>query len=377
MKRWLPIIFAVALGATACGDSGETTAAAAPEDDGPQSFEDIEYESPLMDFLGVDTNLDFNSDETQAQFAEDALRAEESIAQCMREQGFEYTPIDNSNFTAFSVDEEELPWGSRAWTEKYGHGISTQRFTQTQVGPDLVGWNDEQMDSIEEPQDDPNQTYVESLSVADQEAYFEALYGDEPELAPDATEAEWEEAYQDFEPNGCEFKAWNDTTSFGGPEQDFFMEFGDEIEDLYERLEADPRVADHIAEVTSCMAERGLEYIDMDDLYEEYETKMADIGPSLTGDPLIEAGLDPTTMSEEEIEAFYETAFDEELSDEDKELLGAIQAEEIEHAVATWDCNGSNLQMEVLFSDIRIEYENDFLAENADRLSEFEATAEG
>lgn len=380
MKRWLAILFAVALGATACGDSGETTAAGASAEDGPQSYEDIEYESPLMDFLGVDTSTDFNSDESQAQFAEETTKIEESIAQCMREQGFEYTPLDQSAFTTFATGDDDLPWGSRAWTEKYGYGITTQRFSQTQVGPDLVGWNDEQAAAFEESGDtDPNQAYVESLAPADQDAYYEALWGNEPELEPDATEEEWEEAYANFEPTGCQAEAWEASDTFGGPEQDFYMEFGDEIDDLYERLEADPRVADHISEVTSCMAERGLDYStnNMEELYDKYETAMADIGPNMFGDPLIEAGLDPEDMTPEEIDEFYESTFDAELSDGDKELLGQLQAEEIEHAIATWDCNGSDLQLEVLFSEIRIEYENDFLAENADRLSEFEATAEG
>lgn len=379
MKRWLSILFALALGATACGDGGDTTEAGAQAEDGPQSFEDLEYESPLMDFLGVDTDFDFSSDDSQAEFTEQANQAEEKIALCMREEGFEYTPVDQSQFTSFGGIEEDLPWGSRAWTEKYGFGITTQRFSQTEVGPDLVGWNDEEMADFEESMaDDPNQAYVNSLAPAEQDAYYEALYGDEPEVADDATEEEWQEAYENFEPTGCQAESWGEDSFFGGPEQEFYEEFGDDLDDLYERLEADPRVAEFRSEVSACLAEDGLEYSgDMEDLYESYETKMEGIGPDYSQDPLTAAGLDPSTMSDEEIDAFYETAFNVELSDADKETLGALQTEEIALAVAVWECGGSDLQMEVLLGEIRVEYENEFLADNADRIGEFEGSAEG
>lgn len=377
MKRWLPIIFAIALGATACGDGGETTAAGSETDEGPQSFEDLEYESPIMDFLGVDTALDFNSEESEAQFAEQANVAEEKIAQCMREEGFEYTPVDQSSFISFSEGEDGLPWGSREWAEKYGFGITTQRFSQSEVGPDLLGWDDTEMQEFDE-QTDPNQAYVESLSQVERDAYYEALYGNEPELPIDATEADYEEAYENWEPTGCQAEAWGDEGFFGGPEQAFYEEFGDDIDDLYERLEADPRVAEHKSKVAACMAEKGLDYSgDMEELYNYFEDKMTGIGPDYSQDPFEAAGLDPETMTEEEIDAFYEEAFNVELSDADKETLGALQAEEIELATAVWDCDGSDLQLEILFSEIRVEYENEFLAENADRLGEFEGSAEG
>ncbi len=376
MKRWLTGVFAFSLVATACGTDGETTEAAS--EDGPQSFEDIEYTSPIMDFLGVDT--DFQSDDAEAEFAAQATEAEEVIAQCMREEGFEYTPVDQTQFTSFGFDNEDLPWGSRAWTEKYGFGITTQRFSQSEVGPDLIGYDDSAFEEESGEFVDPNQDYLDSLSPNEQDAYYEALYGDEPDLGPDATEEEWNEAYENYQPTGCQAKAWEGEDGVFGnsPEAKFYEEFGDELDDLYERLEADPRVAEHLTKVSDCLAEDGLEYSgDMEDLYQEYESKLSGIGPDYSQDPFEAAGLDPSTMSEEEIDEFFETQYSVELTEEDKIALGELQTEEIELAVAVWDCDGSNLQMEVLFSEIRVEYEEEFLANNADRLSGFEAPAEG
>ncbi len=61
----------------------------------------------------------------------------------MREQGFEYLPIDTTAQQAFWEEQScgDLEWGTDEWTEKYGFGITTQRFSQAQVGPDLVGSN--------------------------------------------------------------------------------------------------------------------------------------------------------------------------------------------------------------------------------------------
>ncbi len=72
---------------------------------------------------------------------------EEVIAACMREEGFEYQPVDQSQFMMFGgPGEGELPWFSPEWVEKYGFGISTQTFPQSEVGPDLVGYDDSQFE---------------------------------------------------------------------------------------------------------------------------------------------------------------------------------------------------------------------------------------
>ena len=133
--------------------------------------------------------------------------AERLTATCMREQGFEYTPQDVDNGSFFGGIGDDLPYFSDEWVEKYGFGITTQSFPQSQVG-DLVGYNDERgiLNGSEIPQD-PNQEYLETLSEGEREAYEAALWG----LPPDFGEGEpTEEDFANFEPSGCQFEAFDE-----------------------------------------------------------------------------------------------------------------------------------------------------------------------
>lgn len=363
----------LAMVASACG-GGDSDTEAAADPDRPESFEDIEWESPLGEFLGWDTSVDFSSDDAQAEEAEKQRQVEELTAACMREEGFEYTPVDYSQFQGFSDVDEEFPWGSRAWTEKYGFGITTQRFAQSEVGPDLVGYDDSQFESIDEEFVDPNQEYVESLSEAEQQAYYEVLYGEEPEIPEGATEEEMDAIYQDFQPSGCNNEAFEEVYDFNGAGGDeFYNEFGEELDALYERLESDPRVVDYRAQVSACVSEKGFEYTNMESLYEYFESKMTGIGYQFSEqDPLIEAGLDPTTMTDEAIDEFYQNL--NQLDDEDRAALTELQAEELGMAAAVDECGGGMLDEQLFMSDIRVEMEQAFLDENMDRLSEYEGS---
>jgi hypothetical protein len=201
MRAFIGSLIATALLITACGSSPATTAsAAAAGDDGPQSFEDFEYQSPLADFLGQDINR-FDFDEAAA--IEQQREAERAIAVCMTEKGFEYIPQDASQMMSFSgPPQAEFEPGSDEWINKYGFGFSTQRFPQSMVG-DLVGTNDEGFFGPDEDFVDPNREYVEGLSQGEREAYQEALYGRPPDFGPEGPGEDF-----NFEPNGCQFESF-------------------------------------------------------------------------------------------------------------------------------------------------------------------------
>lgn len=368
-RRAVVGVGALALLASACGGDAAVTDAGA---DSPESIEDLEWESPIAEFLGEDTSFDFSSDESQAEFAQQEAEAQEKIVLCMREEGFEYIPEDNSQFIDFSAEDEEIPYFSSAWIDKYGFGITTQRFAQSDVGPDLIGYDDSKFsDEAMEEFVDPNQEYLDSLSEGEQEAYYEALWGNEPEIPEGATEAEMQEIYQNHEPEGCQNDAYEEL--WGGGQDSFYQEFADDLEALYERVEGDQRVIDYRAEVTTCVADKGFEYSDMESLYESFELKMEDIGGgSFMEDPLTAAGLDPAEMTDEEIDAFYREW--DSLSDEDLVLLAELQAEELELARIVVDCDGGYLNEQKVLSDVRVEYEELFLEENKDRLAAFEGS---
>lgn len=361
-------VTSIALVATACGGgSGET---AAGEDEGPTSFEDIEYESPIAEFLGQD--IDFNSEDSQAEYEAQARDVEQKVAACMAEEGFEYTPVDQSQYTQMTTVEEELPYFSDEWVEKYGFGITTQRFSQSMLNDELVGYDDSMNGSAEaEAFEDPNSEYVESLSPAEQEAYYAALHGDQPEFDENATEEEMNEAYEDFVPTGCQNTAWEEEN----PSQNFYQEFNDDLNDMYQRIEADPAVTKYRDEVTACVAEEGLVYTNQEDLYSRWEQDLSSLDPFASGDPFEGTGLNPEEMSQEELDEFFQTG--NKLDAEALAKLAEIQAEELELARVVIECGGGPLKEEAVLSDARVALEQEFLDANADRLAEFENSEAG
>ena len=369
MRQLLVSFLGLCLVVTGCG--GGDASGAIDAADRPQSFDDLEYKSPIADFLGIDTSVDFSSDESQAEFIQEQREAEESIATCMRAQGFEYTPVDQSTSMTFGIDSEELAYFSDEWVAKYGFGISTQRFAQSEVGPNLVGFDDSAGAMEAEEFVDPNQPYVDSLSQPEQDAYYEALYGTQPDIPVDATEEEMNEIYANFEPTGCQAESQSDF--FAGPEQQFYEQFGTELEAIYERVESDQRVIDYRAEVTACAAEAGFTYTTMGDLYSQFEDKLTGVGPNWESDPLVDAGLDPLQMTDEEINEFYQSL--NVLDDADRATLAEVQTEEVALAQAVIGCGGGWLNEEVILGDVRVELEQEFLDVNRDRLAEFENSA--
>ncbi len=344
---------------SADGDAGETVDAA------------FEYESPIYDFLGIDTDFDEGSEQ---EWIAEANEVEQRVAACMREQGFEYTPVDQGQYISFEGPDEELEWGSREWTEKYGFGTSTQRFGQSEVGPDLVGYDDsfeDEMMDVEDGFEDPNWEYMETLSDGERQAYELALWGNQPEMTEDMTDEEMEALWDAWEPDGCQNTAWSDNN----PEQAFWEEFGTELDDLYERVQADPRVVAALADIEACVIEAGHPWLQDEEQWEYFEEKLEGIGPdySSPGDPLEEAGLSYESMTDAEIQAFYEDYYS--LDESDLSALAEVQAEEIAMAIAYDDCGAGWQDQEAALQEVRIELEQEWLEENADRLADFEGAA--
>ena len=353
----LPIALALALALAACASDEGTTEAAAEDP-----------ASPIAEFLGVDFS---DSEASQARYVEEERARQEVIAACMREQGFDYTPIDPEQYTFFGEVDDEVEWGSDEWVATYGFGISTMRFSQDEVGPDLVGYDDSAF--VEEDFVDPNEDYIQSLTTEEQDAYYAALYGDPddfPAFDETLSDEELEAQFEDFEyePQGCEGEAW---TESGDPYQGFYTEFGDELDEMYQRIESDPRIVEAEAEVADCVADKGFTYDGMENLYMQFEEELSTIDEAVgyPGEDLSDD--DFASMSEEEIEAIFNQP--RELSDEARSQLADIQARELELAAAVNECGGGFAAQENLYAEIVAEYEQEFLDDNADRLAEFES----
>ncbi len=339
------------------------------------------YESPINEYMGFDQGVDFSDPEAaEAAFAEQQREINEQVVACMAAEGFEYIPQDHGDMIVFGEDAgpDGLVWGSDEWVAKYGFGISTQAFPQEIVGPELVGM-DESMYMGEEDHQDPNEDYVNSLSEADREAFYETLYGNDPgpDIEEGMSDEEMEEAIAEWEENreftGCEEKAWADS-NFGGGQDAFYREFGDDMEDMWEGIESHPKIVEAERGIAECVSDKGYAYTTMREVYEQFDEKMQPLWEVAYAEPeVILSEEEMAAMSQQELEEFYGP---QELSDEAKSQLAEIQAEEVGMATAVNECGGGFDANQDVYEEVRIEMERDFIEANKERLDAFLADQE-
>lgn len=344
---------------TSCGGGNDTATGDAASGEVPSS--------PLAEYFGQDFGSD--PEQAQARIVEQERARQEAIAACMKREGFEYIPQDPSQYIQFeSPDGEE--YGSDEWTAKYGFGISTQRFPQSALGPELVGYDDSQFGPSME--DDPNMKIQQALSPEEQAAYQEALYGDMSafEVDPTLSEEEQAKAMEDvqFEPGGCEGEAMNGSEDLS---QKVYEEFGDEMDAMYERMQSDPRIVEAERKVKDCVADKGLEYPGQEEVYTMFEDRLTEIDAQVTypGAELTEE--DVAKMSEEELQALGSQP--PTIPDEAKAKLAEVQAEEIALAKAVNECGGGAEDQSKLYAEVSAEYEQEFVDAHADRLAELKS----
>jgi hypothetical protein len=347
---------------TACGggdgsdteESGDTGTETTTGDDGEES---------LADFFGYG---DDDPEAAQARYVDEESTRQELIRACMAEEGFDYTPVQppEDSFQVFGPEDEE----ERVRTQ--GFGVTT--------------WygNEEQFDRGIE-WEDPNQEMIDAMSESERTAYQEALYGTEEEQMEGATtetDPETGEEYTMVEGfgAGCDGEASEEVYGDQNQVNELWEELGPQMEAMYERVQADPRIVDFNVEWAECMAEAGFDYESRDDMYEtvfdDFQARMDElVGPNGGfGDPFegwseaeIEAFFEEKT--EDEINAFFEEAQDSAQSDVDEEALAALQQEEIDLAVADFEC-GSDFND--LYTEVSADYEADFIEENRDLLEQ-------
>lgn len=374
-RKWMAMVAVLAVLAGACGgDSAETEPGSVPtgaaadsnvDDAAPAAGstttvtqaeatgngEEQEEDEPesLEDFLG----FSFDDPEGNAAFAADMeRRVQESIASCMAQEGFEYIPaVRPQGFGFVASDQEEF-------ARERGFGITTWFGEE-----DLFSAGDEEWV-------DPNAEIVASLSESERDAYQEVLYGESRFGDSGSGDVE---SVGDLLGGGCNGKAYEEV--FGAMNA-VFIELGPQLEELNQRVQADPRFREAEALWAGCMADRGFAYDSQETMFEqvneEFSRRLAEIvgTEGAVFDPL--AG-----MSEEEAQAFWEERSEEEIADFfdqarqdalagiDQEALEALQQEERDIAVASFEC-GEELNDTIL--EVFREYEGDFVRENRDVL---------
>ena len=390
MRRVTMAIAMAVLAAACAGNGAEET----------EEAEGEEEELSLGDFGLTASREDFNPRAMQ-------MEAQEKIAECMTAEGWEYTPYVGASVSGglgFSeLDEEE-------YRKTYGFGIATQSLLLKEM--------------LEAEQDDkatdPNAEIVKGMSEDERAAYNTALYG---EIAAAPTQEELEamteeelaelNARQMGGPGGCTAQAWSQAF----PAEAFFEEFGDALDDAFDRASAEPRIVKADADWSACMAERGHEFASQEEMYtylygddplgggtSDYQKRVKEASGSL-GDDVIMLEDEIVLETDEaapggDVEAPPGTALggdaeappgaapgddvvggDVVISDigqinledidfgVDMEKLQPLIDGEISMAVADWEC-GEDLRL--LRQEVFEEMERDFINNNRDRLLEFQ-----
>ncbi len=335
--RVFALFFAICLLAAACG-SGEGGDAAGTSSEA-ETFEE---------FFGGP------GDDPEAQKAEEEKwrqrerEMQEKIAECMKAEGFEYTPFIYEESVSFAPPAEEEDLTEEEWKLKYGYGMFAE----------MLRWEEEE-EHFEEEFEDPNWEYMETLSESERMAYEKALWGDweafdhEPEFDEEGNEI-WVEP--DFEEiGGCQTLIEQE---YYGQNDEAFEELNKELEPAWDQfrqwIETDSRVAELNQKWSSCMAEKGYDFENEEDIH-IYLEKLAD--DLFSQQDMISPESEPT---EEEMEAWGPWGPGIEEAD-----IRALADEELAIAAADIECAGDMFDV---MEEIHKEYEAKFIEEYRDLL---------
>jgi hypothetical protein len=359
LRKSMTLLLFLAFIVAACG-GGNAADPETTEDSSPG-------EETLADFFGWAND---DPEAAEVEFREQEARIQESIRQCMAEAGFEYQPVLPPE-GSFGVVQEEFD--EEEWVRTQGFGITT--------------WygNEEEMMGPERGEEwvDPNQETLEAMSESESQAWYEALYGTEEEQMEGATTEIDPETGEEYTVTsgygaGCSGEAYEAEYGDQRATEDLWMELNPEMEAMYERVQADPRIVELDQQWSACMAEAGYQYESMtqmqeaiyDDFYARFE---AIVGPDGGyADPFagwtqeeIDAFFEEKTQ--EEIDAFFAEAEATSREDVDMEALAALQQEEIDLAVADFECRGDYYEV---YQEVSEDYEAEFVEQNREILEQ-------
>lgn len=267
------------------------------------------------------------------------IEVENLVAECMAAEGFEYTPQDYSSMNGTMVSSEDFEdQNTKEWVTKNGYGMSMH------------------LDMTEEPTDgetqeewvDPNADYVASLSESEMTAFYEALYGVQPEM----TEEEMETYEYSWEDSGCQGSASHEIS---GDADDIFTDpkFEDLMEsmsELYTAGENDPRMVELNGKWSDCMADAGY----------SFATSMDAMN----------------SVSEAQNELYnVEGEMTEEYTGPSDEAIAEFRELELSTALADFTCKES-VDMIKVSQEVTFELEEAFVKDNKAALDEFVAAVQ-
>jgi hypothetical protein len=286
--------------------------------------------SPLDEFLGfgVEPSAEVRAEDDQRQ-----RQVEQLIAACMTAQGFEYVEVDWSAVAA-TAGPWDLP--PDEFAQQYGYGITT-------------------IDHEDLASSDPNSAIVEAMSVAEKQAYYQALYGEMITVDANGELAKREVAADAAPPvdtESCSAQASSEVygdaeTATSDAQNDAFAPLQQEMSALYERVENDQRVVDARSTWSDCLAEAG--YPGFADIYDP-SMEISEQATALMGESMDPAAADPAALEE-------------------------LRTREIAMATADLACR---VDYDAVHREVQVELEQQFIDDNRAELEQYsEAIAAG
>ena len=324
-------------GGTASDVSGSTTGDGDPT--AGASTDDAASErppTPLTAFFD-DTSTGDAEEMARAERGRDAY--EQAVADCMADRGFTWEPRARGD-----LDPSTAVWNlpPEEFAVTYGYGMTT-------------------IDRPERPEG-PNSDRVAAMSTAERRAYHRALYGDWVPLDDEGyptTASTASTGGDDGEP-GCTATAV--ATSAGQedlPDADAalapFEPLMADMEQLWSRVDDDPRVQDAAAAWSDCMADAGFPGFDWpDDPEDEVMRRMQQLAQDVGEDPGASAQGVPARIPT--------------LASADPQAVEELRTYELDVATADHRCSDA---FEDVRHEVQVEVEQAFVDANREQLEAY------
>ena len=270
--------------------------------------------SPLSEYWSA-----LYGDYDQSDYDDMNKEQEELVAACMADEGFEYIPVDQSQYTSFSDDDVDRD--TEEWVAEHGYGM--------QQSPEEI----EEMNEQATEYVDPNQDYVMALSESEQTAYYEVLYGVQ-DMEPNA-DGEYE---YNWETAGCQGAAQHEINGDDLTQSDKYKPLMEEINSIWEKQQKDPAIVKVEGQWAACMADAG---------YPDFKAKQ-----------------DAQTEVSEASNAYYESGATEEPDDATK---AEWRSHEIEVALADFRC-AKKVDYQKTYLTAQYRLENQFIDDHKTEL---------
>jgi hypothetical protein len=187
----------------------------------------------------------YGSQDSPSESRRKQLKQEQLVAQCMKDKGWDYTPVDNSVQANATVGDDLADLSPEEYGTKYAYGVTLNY--ETYELPGLTGGN---VAPIDPPvADDPNAEFVAGLDATGQQQYSEDLNGTPVEVPFDET-GNYNQPPLDQQ--GCYGQAAKEVygdSPFDDPEM------GQRLNELLADLQTDPQITGANEQWARCVRE--------------------------------------------------------------------------------------------------------------------------